>query len=104
MNTSEGTQTMTYYHSLQKVQEGQQVDLERGAYAITAHGDDEAFVEFVGIADAAEVAELIAQDFDQRVTDIAREQDRMCPVRYCVFHASGTAVTGGGVPVAEVMA
>ena len=82
---------------------GTWIDLKPGTYAVTAH-DDADGIEFVGLADADELAEVLCGDYRARLADLDNGDDPMAVTSYLVFFRDGTAGPRGGAPVMVVEA
>ena len=90
------TTTRTFYHSLGKILDGKAIDIPNGTYAITAKSED-GEVEWLGLSDAGEAADTIAQDWDSRLAELGNGQDPMHVEMYEIFHADVTITNKGRV-------
>ena len=94
------TKPATFYRDINAVECGDDDlgDLRPGTYAVIATGD-EISVEFVGLADADEAADLIRWDWGHRHEVVEQGQDVMWVARYSLCYRDGTATDGRPVMV-----
>ena len=79
------------------------INIPQGTYAITAHNDFDG-IEFVGLADADEVAEILCSDYRGRIVELDNGGDPMEVTSYLLFERDGTATLRGGSPVMVIEA